>query len=75
MTRLLAAITWGRIQLVEGSETVRFGSDKNQPEVTMEVLHPRFYSAVLLGGSVGVTNTKSASSVTTSSGEINSDVP
>lgn len=53
--RLLSSITWGRIKLVEGSETVLFGvSETNgQPEVTIEILHPRFYSASVFGGSVG----------------------
>lgn len=53
--RLLSSITWGRIKLVESSETVLFGvSEMNdQPEVTIEILHPRFYSASVFGGSVG----------------------
>ena len=54
--RLLSSIDWGRIDLLEGSERVSFGNaDKtNEPEATMEVLHPRFYSVVVFGGSVGL---------------------
>lgn len=56
VTRLLSAITWGRITRVEGSETTSFGTPggDGQPEVCIEVLHPRFYSAVIFGGSVGL---------------------
>jgi cyclopropane-fatty-acyl-phospholipid synthase len=54
--KLLSSITWGRIKLVEGSETALFGvsNTNDQPEVTMEILHPRFYSSVVFGGSVGL---------------------
>jgi len=54
--RLLSSITWGLIKLVEGPETVLFGVSEtnNQPEVTIEILHPRFYSASMFGGSVGL---------------------
>ena len=54
--RLMASITWGRIKMVEGSDAAMFGSSEtnDQPEVTIEILHPRFYSAVVFGGSVGL---------------------
>ena len=54
--RLLSCITWGQIVLIEDSETILFGNLKTngQPEVTMEILHPRFYSAIVFGGSVGL---------------------
>jgi cyclopropane-fatty-acyl-phospholipid synthase len=56
VTRLLSAITWGRINLVDGTETAFFGASATdeQPEVKMEILHPGFYSAVVFGGSVGL---------------------
>ena len=56
VNRLLGAITWGQIQLVDGREILYLGTDggEDQPAVTMEVLHARFYSAVVFGGSVGL---------------------
>jgi cyclopropane-fatty-acyl-phospholipid synthase len=55
IVRLLSTLTWGRINLIEGSETVVFGASEpdDQPEVEMEILHPRFYSMVMFGGSIG----------------------
>jgi len=54
--RLLPSIAWGRIKMIEGSDTAVFGASEtnNQPEVVMEIVHPRFYSAVVFGGSVGL---------------------
>jgi len=56
ITRLLASVTWGRIRIVEGTDTVVFGTceTSDQPHATIEILHPRFYSAVVFGGSVGL---------------------
>lgn len=56
VTRLFAAITWGRIKVVEDAGTAVFGDSETdgQPEVTLEILHRRFYSAVVFGGSVGL---------------------
>ncbi|MBN1126703.1 MAG: class I SAM-dependent methyltransferase [Sedimentisphaerales bacterium] len=54
--RHLGRITWGRIRLVERGETVTLGPQdgRSQPEVTLDVIHPRFYSAVVFGGSIGL---------------------
>ncbi|MFC1633983.1 class I SAM-dependent methyltransferase [Planctomycetota bacterium] len=56
VSRRLASITWGRVKVVEGPDTAVFGPSEmnDQPEVIMEVLHPRFYSVVVFGGSVGL---------------------
>jgi len=56
ITRLLNAITWGRIKLVHDDSITVFGKPEtgDQPEVTLEVLHPRFYSDIVFGGSVGL---------------------
>ena len=54
--RLLSKITWGQIKVVENSEVTLFGKSEtdDQTEVTLEILHPRFYSATVFGGSVGL---------------------
>jgi cyclopropane-fatty-acyl-phospholipid synthase len=56
ITQHLASITWGRIKMREGTDTLVFGTSEadDQPEVGMEIFHPRFYSAVVFGGSVGL---------------------
>jgi cyclopropane-fatty-acyl-phospholipid synthase len=56
VARLLTTITWGRIKVVEDADMTVFGGSEtgDQPEVTLEVLHSRFYSAVVFGGSVGL---------------------
>jgi len=56
VTRLFSAITWGRIKVVENAGFTLFGKSEmdDQPEVTLEILHPRFYSATVFGGSVGL---------------------
>ena len=54
--KFLASITWGQIELVEGSNAMSFGTaaGHGEPVATMEIVHPRFYSAVVFGGSVGL---------------------
>jgi cyclopropane-fatty-acyl-phospholipid synthase len=56
VTRLFSKITWGRIKVVENAQVTLFGKSKmdGQPEVTLEILHPRFYSVTVFGGSVGL---------------------
>ena len=56
VTGLFSAITWGRIKVVENAEVTLFGKSEtdDQPEVTLEILHPRFHSATVCGGSVGL---------------------
>jgi len=56
VTRLFSKITWGRIKVVENAAVTLFGKSEmgDQPEVTLEILHPRFYSAIVFGGSVGL---------------------
>lgn len=56
ITHLLSSIKWGRINLIADKEKALFGQSpvNDQPEITLEVLHPRFYSMVLFGGSVGL---------------------
>jgi len=56
VTGLFSAITWGRIKVVENAEVTLFGKSEtdDQPEVTLEILHPRFHSATVFGGSVGL---------------------
>jgi len=57
--RLFSAITWGRIKVVENSGVTLFGKSEmdDQPEVTLEILHPRFHSSIVFGGSVGLAET------------------
>ena len=56
VNRLLAAINWGQITIVEDTDTTVFGKIEkdDEPEVVLEILHPRFYSATVFGGSVGL---------------------
>jgi len=56
VTRLLKAIIWGRIELVQDDSITVFGTSEtgDQPEVTLEVLHTHFYSDILFGGSAGL---------------------
>lgn len=56
VNRLLAAINWGQITIVEDADTTVFGKIEkdDEPEVVLEILHPRFYSATVFGGSVGL---------------------
>jgi len=56
VTRLFSKITWGRIKVVENAEVTLVGKSEtdDQPEVTLEILHPRFHSALVFGGSVGL---------------------
>lgn len=56
VTRLFSKITWGRIKIVENAGVTLFGKSEtdDQTEVTLEILHPRFYSATVFGGSVGL---------------------
>ncbi|KPK44297.1 MAG: cyclopropane-fatty-acyl-phospholipid synthase [Phycisphaerae bacterium SG8_4] len=54
--RLLSKIAWGQIRIVEDTDAAVFGKRQadEEPEVTLEILHSRFYSATVLGGSVGL---------------------
>ena len=52
VTRHLTAVTWGRMIVVDDDDMTVFGGSEagDQPEVTLEILHSRFYSAVVFGG-------------------------
>jgi cyclopropane-fatty-acyl-phospholipid synthase len=54
--RLLSKIVWGQIKLVEDGDITVFGKSRTDdgPDVTLEILHSRFYSATVFGGSVGL---------------------
>lgn len=54
--RLLHKIGWGQITIVEGPDIAVFGKSQteDQPAVMLEILHSRFYSATVFGGSVGL---------------------
>jgi cyclopropane-fatty-acyl-phospholipid synthase len=56
LLRFLAHLRQGRLTLVEGDYLREFGEDtKLQPQAArIEVRHPRFYRAVLFGGSRGL---------------------
>ncbi len=53
--RALAGLQRGRLVLVDEQGTARFGSDQSTPalEATLTVTDPRFYSDLILGGSIG----------------------
>lgn len=50
----LARLRSGTVELIDGSERHVGGGREPGPRVTVRVLDPRFYSALALGGSVGV---------------------
>lgn len=50
----LARLTWGRLTLVESEQRQTFGqAEPSQPDVTLKVESPRFFSAVAFHGSMG----------------------
>ncbi|HSW00830.1 MAG TPA: cyclopropane-fatty-acyl-phospholipid synthase family protein, partial [Sedimentisphaerales bacterium] len=51
----LENLGWGRISILEDAWTQSYGGhgDDEGPRVTVTVRHPRFYSALALGGSIG----------------------
>ena len=51
--RRLAAIEGGRIVLVEGDDRLPLGDDDSALGAELEVLEPRFWRRVLLGGGIG----------------------
>lgn len=52
----LSLLKYGKLQLLDADESLTFGSmDKGLPlSVTVTVKHPEFYTAMVLGGSIGV---------------------
>jgi cyclopropane-fatty-acyl-phospholipid synthase len=57
--RLLRSLRRGELTLIDGSVRRTFGKKSNQfpLEATITIHHPRFYSSVVFGGSVGASET------------------
>ena len=51
--RRLDRLAWGRLSIDDGGRTVFGRSRGDEPDVTIAVLSPRFYSAVAFGGGLG----------------------
>ena len=49
----LGSLQVGRIDLIDGDERERFGSDEGGPAASVRVLDPRFYSSIALRGAIG----------------------
>ena len=56
VVRKLSLLRYGRLKLVDSEETLCFGSlsPEHSLSVTVTVYHPKFYTAMVLGGSIGV---------------------
>src|SRR6056297_2114239 len=52
----LQKLTWGKITLQEGQWSQSYGHrcTREAPEVNVTVEDPRFYTSLMLGGSIGV---------------------